>query len=88
MVFRDACSQRGVDFRDQVGNAIGSCAVLLAVIGPKWLRVQDESGSRRIDHPGDLVALEIAAALSAVFPSSRYASREHGCRAKPICPSI
>lgn len=62
-VFRDLDSQRGVDFRDQVGEAIDSCAVLLAVIGPKWLRVQDESGRRRIDHPRDLVALEIAAAL-------------------------
>jgi hypothetical protein len=62
-VFRDLDSQRGVDFRDQVGQAIDCCAVLLAVIGPKWLRVQDESGRRRIDLPDDLVALEIAAAL-------------------------
>jgi hypothetical protein len=62
-VFRDVDSQRGVDFRDQVGQAIDSCAVLLAVIGPSWLMVQDESGRRRIDHPRDLVALEIAAAL-------------------------
>jgi len=62
-VFRDLDSQRGLDFRDQVGEAIDSCAVLLAVIGPKWLRVQDESGRRRIDHPRDLVALEIATAL-------------------------
>ena len=63
MVFRDLDSQRGVDFRDQVDEAIDSCAVLLAVIGPRWLRAQDESGRRRIDHPRDLVALEIATAL-------------------------
>ena len=63
MVFRDVNSQRGLDFRDQVDEAIGTCAVLLAVIGPMWLRVQDESGRRRIDHPRDLVALEISAAL-------------------------
>ena len=62
-VFRDLDSQRGVDFRDQVDEAIDSCVVLLAVIGPRWLRVQDESGRRRIDHPSDLVALEIATAL-------------------------
>jgi hypothetical protein len=62
-VFRDLDSQRGVDFRDQVDEAIDSCVVLLAVIGPRWLRVQDESGRRRIDHPRDLVALEIATAL-------------------------
>lgn len=63
-VFRDLDSQRGVDFRDQVDEAIDSCVVLLAVIGPRWLRVQDESGRRRIDHPRDLVALEIATALT------------------------
>jgi TIR domain len=57
-VFRDVDSQRGVDFRDQVSEAIGSCAALLAVIGPSWLRVQDEAGRRRIDHPRDLVAHE------------------------------
>jgi hypothetical protein len=62
-VFRDAGSQRGVDFRDQIDEAIDSCAVLVAVIGQRWLRVQDESGRRRIDHPTDLVALEIAVAL-------------------------
>jgi hypothetical protein len=32
-VFRDVDSQRGVDFRYQVDEAIGSCDVLLAVIG-------------------------------------------------------
>jgi hypothetical protein len=63
MVFRDVNSQRGLDYRHQVGEAIGTCAVLLAVIGPMWLRVQDDSGRRRIDHPRDLVALEISAAL-------------------------
>lgn len=62
-VFRDLDCQRGVDFRDQVDEAIASCVVLLAVIGPRWLRAQDESGRRRIDHPCDLVALEIATAL-------------------------
>jgi TIR domain len=62
-VFRGVDSGGGVDVRDQVGEVIDSCAVLLAVIGPRWLMVQDESGRRRIDHPDDLVALEIAAAL-------------------------
>jgi hypothetical protein len=62
-VFRDVDSRGGVDFREHVGEVIGSCDVLLAVIGPKWLKVMDESGRRRIDHPGDVVALEIVAAL-------------------------
>jgi hypothetical protein len=62
-VFRDVGSERGVDFRDQIDEAIDSCAVLVAVIGQRWLMVQDESGRRRIDHPRDLVALEIAVAL-------------------------
>lgn len=67
-VFRDAGSQRGVDFRHQIDEAIDSCAVLVAVIGQRWLMVQDESGRRRIDHPRDLVALEIAVALERDIP--------------------
>lgn len=62
-VFLDTGSPPGVDFRNHIEDTIGSCAVLIAVIGPTWLTVQDESGRRRIDDPHDLLALEIAAAL-------------------------
>jgi len=42
---------------------VGSCAALLAVIGPTWLKVADEAGLRRLDDPHDFVRIEIEAAL-------------------------
>jgi sugar lactone lactonase YvrE len=64
-VFKDVDSiQPGDDFVEDIMAAVGSCAVLLAVIGRKWLTVTDEEGHRRIDGPGDYVRLEIEAALA------------------------
>jgi TIR domain len=53
----------GVDFAEVISQAVSSCQVLLAVIGPRWLAATDEDGRRRLDDPDDLVRLEIAAAL-------------------------
>jgi hypothetical protein len=53
----------GVDFAEVIAQAVSTCQVLLAVIGPRWLTVTDEDGRRRLDDPDDLVRLEIAAAL-------------------------
>jgi hypothetical protein len=53
----------GVDFEDEIGKQVGSCDVLIAVIGTKWLTVTDEQGARRLNDPDDLTRLEIAAAL-------------------------
>jgi hypothetical protein len=53
----------GVDFAEVISQAVSSCEVLLAVIGPRWLAATDEDGRRRLDDPDDLVRLEIAAAL-------------------------
>jgi hypothetical protein len=53
--------QQWVDVLDQ---ALNGCRVLLAMIGPQWLRIQDkESGRRRLDDPNDYVRREIAAVL-------------------------
>ena len=54
----------GVDFTDYVRRAVGSCDVLLAFIGDRWLDLADESGRRRIDDPDDWVAEEIRVALA------------------------
>ena len=54
----------GADFAEVIDRAVGGCAVLLAVIGPGWLRAADERGSRRLDDADDLVRLEIGAALA------------------------
>ncbi|MBK8459165.1 MAG: TIR domain-containing protein, partial [Micropruina sp.] len=64
-VFKDVDDiNPGDDFVEQIAGAVAQCNVLLALIGPQWLTVQDPTGRRRIDDPDDFVRLEIAAALS------------------------
>ena len=53
----------GVDFTRVIEEAVSSCDVLIAVIGPRWLSLSDESGRKRLDNPEDFVRLEIKAAL-------------------------
>src|SRR6185436_15740775 len=54
--------QPGEDFVQVIENAVGSCDVLIAVIGRRWLSSSDGT-SRRLDNPNDFVRVEIAAAL-------------------------
>jgi hypothetical protein len=54
----------GVDFAQEIFGAVAACKVLLAVIGPTWLTVADEHGRRRLDDAGDIVRLEVEAALA------------------------
>jgi TIR domain len=64
-VFKDVDSiQLGDDFGEVIVRAVGSCDVLLALIGEEWLTATDEHGRRRLDNAGDFVRLEIEAALS------------------------
>jgi hypothetical protein len=53
----------GVKFEPYIRDAVGSCDVLLVLIGPNWLTAVDSEGNRRLDNPKDFVALEIVAAL-------------------------
>ena len=53
----------GVDFVDALERAVGSCEVLIVIIGRDWL-VADASGKRRLDDPTDFVRIETAAALA------------------------
>jgi TIR domain-containing protein len=53
----------GVDFTRVIAEAVGSCDVLIAVIGREWVTITDSSGQRRLDNPEDYVRLEIKAAL-------------------------
>jgi TIR domain len=53
----------GVDFAEVISQAVSTCEVLLAVIGPRWLTATDEDGQRRLEDPDDIVRLEVAAAL-------------------------
>jgi hypothetical protein len=53
----------GVDFAEEIFRAVAACKVLLAIIGPAWLSSADGQGGRRLDDPGDIVRLEVEAAL-------------------------
>jgi TIR domain-containing protein len=64
-VFKDVDSiQLGDDFVEVITRAVGSCDVLLALIGDEWQTITDAHGRRRLDNPDDFVRLEIEAALS------------------------
>lgn len=54
----------GVDFVERIDAAVGSCDVLLAVIGRHWLDARNADGARRLDDPRDFVRLETGAALA------------------------
>ena len=63
-VFMDVDSiALGRDFRRVLQERLGSCDVMIALIGPGWLNAKDGSGTRRVDNPTDFVRQEIAAAL-------------------------
>jgi TPR repeat protein len=64
-VFKDVDSiQLGDDFVEVITAAVGSCDVLLALIGDRWLTITDKDERRRLDDPQDFVRLEIEAALT------------------------
>jgi molecular chaperone DnaK len=62
-VFHDRRLAPGVEYRDAISSAIASSSAVLVVIGPRWLTAADESGTRRLDDPNDLVRLEVEVAL-------------------------
>src|SRR5262245_6738119 len=53
----------GLDFVEVITKALGSCDLLLALIGNEWLTVVDDEGRRRLDDEHDYVRIEIEAAL-------------------------
>ena len=58
----------GVNFEQALERALGSCVVMLVVIGPQWLDAKDDAGRRRLDQPGDWTRQEIATALKRGIP--------------------
>lgn len=64
-VFRDIDNiPLGIDFRAHIGNAVGQCDVLLAVIGNDWLTIPGKNGLPRLQDPRDPVRVEIESALA------------------------
>jgi hypothetical protein len=53
----------GTDFVVELDRALGSTAVVIVVIGRKWLTVTNPDGSRRIDASADFVRREIVTAF-------------------------
>lgn len=63
-VFMDVTAiDAGADFVDAIEQAVGTCDVLLAIIGPQWVGATDAAGGRRLQNPNDFIRLEIAGAL-------------------------
>jgi TIR domain len=60
--------QPGKDFTEQITTAVNNCRLMLVLIGGGWLKAADEAGRRRIDLPGDWVALGIRLALQRGVP--------------------
>jgi hypothetical protein len=54
----------GEDFTKAIERMGGTCDALIAVIGAKWLEIQDEKGNRRLHNLNDYVRYEIASALA------------------------
>jgi hypothetical protein len=68
-VFMDVDSiALGRDFRDALRERLGSCDLMLVLIGKDWLEARDKAGQRRLDLPDDFVRQEIAAALKRNIP--------------------
>jgi hypothetical protein len=53
----------GTDFVIELERAVGGTAVVIVVIGRRWLTVTNADGSRRIDNSADFVRREVEAAL-------------------------
>ena len=58
----------GVDFGQYIDRLVADCDVVLVLIGRRYLDVTDDSGSRRLDDPDDIVRLEVEAALCRGIP--------------------
>jgi len=64
-VFHDiAAIGAGEDFAQAIQRALGSCAVVLVMIGPNWLSARDRRGEPRLGQIDDPVRVEIQIALS------------------------
>jgi hypothetical protein len=63
-VFMDVDSlSPGEDWADAIEDTIGRCDVLLAVIGPNWIRASDQGTKLRLRRDPDRVWLEIETAF-------------------------
>ncbi|HEY6671653.1 MAG TPA: toll/interleukin-1 receptor domain-containing protein, partial [Solirubrobacterales bacterium] len=62
-VFMDIELEPGIDFVDHIREVVGSCHVLLVILGPKWATLSDGADHARIGDEDDFVRLEVETAL-------------------------
>ena len=62
-VFMDLGMELGIDFVEHINKAVGSCRLLVAVIGPRWTSTEDAHGRRRLDDPADFIRVEVETGL-------------------------
>ena len=58
----------GMKYRTEIESTLRECAVVVAVIGEQWATMKDETGTRRIDIPNDVLRLELKIALERDIP--------------------
>jgi len=65
MVFMDVDTlEPGVEFREQIQQAVDSADAVLVIVGPGWTDSKDAGGARRLENPDDILRHEIEAALN------------------------
>lgn len=62
-VFLDVSMRPGVDFVQRIEQAVASCRILLAVIGPRWTTAAGTDRTPRLEDAADYVRLEVEIAL-------------------------
>ena len=79
-VFMDVIGiESGADFVEALNNALGSCSVLISVIGKSWLSIAGATGNRRLDDPQDFIRLETKIALERACNVSRCSGISTSC---------
>ncbi len=63
-VFMDVADiEPGSDFVEVIGEKVGTCNALIALIGKNWLTLKDEQNRPRLGSAEDFVSVEVLAAL-------------------------
>jgi Tol biopolymer transport system component len=62
-VLMDLKFVEGLDFVKQIKDAVGTCDVLLVMLGPKWATISDSENRPRIEDADDFVRLEVDTGL-------------------------
>ena len=63
-VFMDVNSIRpGDPFMDVLERTLSEIDLMVVVLGPRWVTIEDDAGRRRLDDPDDFIRMEVSRAL-------------------------